>query len=272
MPVAEKHAGLSIVRFPEGIGTACGREHLLMRLEGDARVCGEGHGVGAGLPGVIQGNADLANAFATLPASAALQVWWHWINGNVTKEGVTADLEATHRVGIGGVPIVNIGDVPVIAQARLHGENLGIRWKPPFSVEVTGAVQAGTNTLEVTVANLRVNRLIGNEQLPPDAPWHKNWRGFGESYDNWPRWLLDGKPGPTGHLAVSTWRLWFKDDALKLSGLLGPVTLRATAVKPVFQQNATISSLYPKVYEQSVSWRLLSLARWPGLGQFLRSL
>src|SRR5690606_27495945 len=31
-----------------------------------------------------------------------LRVWWHWISGNVTRAGITADLEAMHRVGIGG--------------------------------------------------------------------------------------------------------------------------------------------------------------------------
>jgi hypothetical protein len=28
--------------------------------------------------------------------------WWHWMNGNITKEGITKDLEWMNRVGIGG--------------------------------------------------------------------------------------------------------------------------------------------------------------------------
>lgn len=36
------------------------------------------------------------------PDSAKPRVWWHWLSGNVTKEGITADLEWMHRVGIGG--------------------------------------------------------------------------------------------------------------------------------------------------------------------------
>jgi hypothetical protein len=40
--------------------------------------------------------------FKTPPDSAKPRVWWHWMNGNVTKEGITADLEWMKRVGIGG--------------------------------------------------------------------------------------------------------------------------------------------------------------------------
>jgi hypothetical protein len=40
--------------------------------------------------------------FQNPPASAKPHTWWHWMNGNVTKEGITLDLEAMARVGIGG--------------------------------------------------------------------------------------------------------------------------------------------------------------------------
>ena len=33
--------------------------------------------------------------------------WWHWINGNVTKDGITKDLHAMHDVGIRGVQMFN---------------------------------------------------------------------------------------------------------------------------------------------------------------------
>lgn len=46
---------------------------------------------------------DLAKAFASPPPSARPWVFWFWINGNISKEGITADLEAMQRVGIGGV-------------------------------------------------------------------------------------------------------------------------------------------------------------------------
>lgn len=46
---------------------------------------------------------SLGNAFLTPPNSAKPFTWWHWINGFVTKEGITLDLEAMAEVGIGGV-------------------------------------------------------------------------------------------------------------------------------------------------------------------------
>ena len=46
---------------------------------------------------------DLAKNFATPPASARPWVFWFWVNGNISQEGITADLEAMKRVGIGGV-------------------------------------------------------------------------------------------------------------------------------------------------------------------------
>ncbi len=46
---------------------------------------------------------DLAKNFAEPPSSARPWVFWFWINGNISKEGITADLEAMKRVGVGGV-------------------------------------------------------------------------------------------------------------------------------------------------------------------------
>jgi len=53
---------------------------------------------------------------------------------------------------------LDLGRVEVIAQARLNGKDLGPLWKPPFRVEVTGALKPGGNLLEVKVVNLWVNQ------------------------------------------------------------------------------------------------------------------
>ena len=45
--------------------------------------------------------ADMADSFRNPPDSAKPQVWWHWMAGNVAREGITADLEAMADVGIG---------------------------------------------------------------------------------------------------------------------------------------------------------------------------
>ncbi|BDI34257.1 hypothetical protein CCAX7_63080 [Capsulimonas corticalis] len=62
-------------------------------------------------PVLAQAPADaLSKSFLSPPPSARPQVWWHWINGNISKAGITADLEAMKRVGIGGGTICVLGD------------------------------------------------------------------------------------------------------------------------------------------------------------------
>ena len=45
---------------------------------------------------------SLKSGFENPPESARPRVWWHWMNGNITKEGIKLDLEWMHRVGIAG--------------------------------------------------------------------------------------------------------------------------------------------------------------------------
>ncbi len=51
----------------------------------------------------------LAAGFASPPDTAKPHTWWHWMNGNVSKAGITADLEAMKRVGIGGAHLAQVG-------------------------------------------------------------------------------------------------------------------------------------------------------------------
>ena len=83
---------------------------------------------------------DLAGGFYNPPDSARPHTWWHWMNGNVTKEGITADLEAMKRVGIGGAQIfvvdegIPAGDAQfmtptfreMIKHAAIEADRLGI--------------------------------------------------------------------------------------------------------------------------------------------------
>src|ERR1700728_3985444 len=45
---------------------------------------------------------SLKSGFENPPESARPRVWWHWMNGNITKDGIKLDLEWMHRVGIAG--------------------------------------------------------------------------------------------------------------------------------------------------------------------------
>src|SRR5262245_61615842 len=52
---------------------------------------------------------SLEDAFRHPPADAGAKTWWHWMNGNVTADGITRDLEAMKRVGIAGFQIFDVG-------------------------------------------------------------------------------------------------------------------------------------------------------------------
>jgi alpha-L-rhamnosidase len=63
---------------------------------------------------------DLAASFAQPPDDARPWVFWHWINGNVSKPGITKDLEAMRAQGIGGVLIVDLkGDGSFIPEGPI---------------------------------------------------------------------------------------------------------------------------------------------------------
>ncbi|WP_108424475.1 glycosyl hydrolase [Flagellimonas amoyensis] len=82
----------------------------------------------------------LASEFTSPPDSAKPWVYWYWINDDISKEGVTKDLEAMKRVGIGAALIGNVnpdekdGRVPILSEAwwetMVHaveeGKRLGI--------------------------------------------------------------------------------------------------------------------------------------------------
>ena len=130
---------------------------------------------------------------------------------------------------------LDLGRVRVIAQVNLNAKEVGILWKEPFRVDVTDAVKAGENVLEIRVVNLWPNRLIGDEQLPDDCEWRESQGTAGRPLLEWPTWLLEGKPRPSGRYTFSTWKHWTGDSPLLESGLLGPVILRPAvkiAVRP----------------------------------------
>lgn len=129
---------------------------------------------------------------------------------------------------------LDLGEVADVARLSVGGREVGIAWKAPFELEVTGMLRPGVNQLEVAVTNRWPNRIIGDAALPDDVEWKpgpfEGLPGFGDTLVRWPQWLLDGKPSPTGRYTFATWRTIGKDTPLLRSGLLGPVILRARRI------------------------------------------
>ncbi len=74
---------------------------------------------------------QLYAGFQNPPNEAKPRVWWHWMNGNVTKDGIKKDLEWMKRVGIGGFQNFDAGlTTPKIVDNRLV--YMTPEWKDAF--------------------------------------------------------------------------------------------------------------------------------------------
>ncbi|HEY1790244.1 MAG TPA: glycosyl hydrolase [Verrucomicrobiae bacterium] len=91
----------------------------------------------------------------------------------------------------GGRLILDLGEVHEVAVVRLNGHNLGVVWDKPSRIDITSAVGAGDNDLEITVVNLWPNRLKGDEALPKDKRFTEtNIHKFTEASPLWPSGLI----------------------------------------------------------------------------------
>lgn len=90
----------------------------------------------------------LADGFENPPASAKPRVWWHWMNGNITKDGIEKDLEWMERVGIGGVQTFDANLLtPQVVDQRLA--YMTPEWKDAFRFAASKAKALG---LELAIA------------------------------------------------------------------------------------------------------------------------
>lgn len=82
-------------------------------------------------------------------ASARPRVWWHWMDGNVTKDGIAKDLAWMKRIGIGGVQYFDGSlHTPQIVSTRVP--YLSPAWRSTFRYAVTESEAAD---LEFTIAS-----------------------------------------------------------------------------------------------------------------------
>ncbi len=88
----------------------------------------------------------LKDGFLNPPVSAKACTWWHWINGNITPEGITADLEAMKAVGIQEAQIFNVS----LGEPAGNAAYLSDEWLELFKFAATEAQRLG---LEITFHN-----------------------------------------------------------------------------------------------------------------------
>jgi hypothetical protein len=63
---------------------------------------------------------------------------------------------------------LDLGEVREVAELKINGKKTGILWKKPFRIEITDLVTPGKNIIEISVANLWNNRIVGDYRMNLD--------------------------------------------------------------------------------------------------------
>ncbi len=136
-----------------------------------------------------QNNPDsLKKGFENPPEAARPRVWWHWMNGNISKEGIKLDLEWMHRVGLGGFQNFDAAlATPQVVDKRLA--YMTPEWKDAFKYATTLADQLG---LEEAIAGSPGWSETG-------GPWVPASQGMKKYV--WSETLVEGGKPFTGTLA-----------------------------------------------------------------------
>ena len=105
-----------------------------------------------------------------------------------------------------GRAYLDLGKVGDIATVKLNDNEVVVLWKPPYRADITDFLVEGENMLEVSVTNLWINRIIGDQKLPPEQrKTNTNLRNIEGRY-SFERFVQPDA-----------------DKYLRYSGLLGPV-------------------------------------------------
>lgn len=184
----------------------------------------------------------LPKGFQAPPNAARPRVWWHWMNGNITKEGITKDLEWMNRVGIGGFQNFDASlFTPVVVPKKLVF--MTPEWKEAFKHTTTLAQKLG---LEMAIAGSPGWSVTGGPWVPAsDAMkkyvWSETRISGGKAFSG----KLPVPPNTTGK---------FQNIPIAANAFDGPVgkvdTYYADAAVIAYRQPATeknLAALSPKI-------------------------
>jgi alpha-L-rhamnosidase/F5/8 type C domain len=106
---------------------------------------------------------SLKQGFENPPNGARPRVWWHWMNGNISNEGIKLDLEWMHRVGIAGFQNFDAAlQTPQVVQKRLA--YMTPEWKDAFKNAIRLGDQFG---MEMAIAGSPGWSESGGPWVPP---------------------------------------------------------------------------------------------------------
>ncbi|HUN60397.1 MAG TPA: glycosyl hydrolase [Candidatus Sulfotelmatobacter sp.] len=153
-----------------------------------------------------QGSDPLLEGFQNPPDSAKPRVWWHWMNGNITQEGIKLDLEWMHRVGIAGFQNFDAAlQTPQVVKKRLA--YMTPEWKDAFRYAIHLGDQFG---MEMAIAGSPGWSESGGPWVPPSEGmkkyvWGETLLEGGKPF----RGKLAHPPGNTGPFQ----NISFRDDS-----------------------------------------------------------
>ncbi|MEO3405435.1 glycosyl hydrolase [Mucilaginibacter sp. CAU 1740] len=142
------------------------------------------------------------------PRSVQLNELKPWKDIDMPEEGKAFSGTATYTTtfdatgaDVANSFILNLGKVAMIAKGTVNGKDVGTVWSTPYQLDISKALTPGKNTLQVEVTSTWFNRLVYDANQPEEK--RKTW-------------TIDGPS---------------KDEQLRTSGLLGPVTLLVEKTK-----------------------------------------
>jgi hypothetical protein len=193
---------------------------------------------------MAQNGADpLRSGFENPPESAKPRVWWHWMNGNITKEGIKLDLDWMHRVGIGGFQTFDAAlSTPQVVKQRLI--YMTPEWKDAFKFAIDTGNQYG---MEMAIAGSPGWSESGGPWVPPSEGMKKYV---------WSKTVIEGGQPFTGKLASppentgAFQNIGIRDSLRAPAGSKPTPQFYADSVVVAYRQpdsDVSLESLHPKI-------------------------
>ena len=135
------------------------------------------------------------------PAQLEVENLMPWCDMPMSEEGKAFSGSAVYTTTFdwknnGKKVMLDLGEVSMIAEVSLNGQQLRTLWCKPFALDITEVLKEGENTLQVKITSTWFNRLVFDASQPEAD--RKTW-------------TIEGPKA---------------DAPLKQYGLLGPVTLK----------------------------------------------
>jgi hypothetical protein len=185
----------------------------------------------------------LKSGFENPPNGARPRVWWHWMNGNISKEGIKLDLEWMHRSGLGGFQNFDAAlQTPLVVPHRLV--YMTPEWKDAFKYATTLADQLG---LEEAIAGSPGWSESGGPWVPGSQGmkkyvWSETWVEGGKPFTG----KLPSPPTNTGAFQ----NIGIHDELGAPPGAKAPPQFYADSLVIAYKRapgDATVESLHAKM-------------------------